>query len=156
MIGTSFPASMAEIQTSPALIRRFEWVFYKMLAMNLAKVGVRVPTFGDYAISHSDVLLLDMRIVKPSATIRYTTDDAWLIVKGPNVRDYGFGQYRGHCRTVIASPHYRGPNFSEGDKYISDCANGTETTGNLPVWRRVGTNHHFEKVAKDIASFFAS
>jgi hypothetical protein len=146
---------MAEIQSSPTLIRRSEWIFYKMLVTNLEKAGTRLPTFGDYAINHPGVLSLDMRIVKPSATIRYTTDDAWLIVKGPNVRDYGFGQYRGHCETVLASQHYRGPDFSEGDLYISNCASGTATTGNLPVWRRVGTNHHLEKVVRDIASLFA-
>ncbi|MEI7881504.1 MAG: hypothetical protein WCI95_11585 [bacterium] len=35
-----------------------------------------------------------------------------------------------------------GPKFSQGDKYIYDCATGTAGTGNLTTWRKVGTNHH--------------
>lgn len=155
VIGTSFPPSMAEIRNSPAQIERREWLLYKRLVANLSKANIRIPTFGDYAVSHPDVSKMDMRIMKPSATIRYTSDDAWLIVKGPNVREYGFGQYRNHCQTVINSPHYSGPEFSAGDAYISNCANGSELTGNLTTWRRVGTNHHIEKVKHDIANLFS-
>jgi hypothetical protein len=147
---------MAEIRQSPATIPRFEWLLYKKVVRSLAKGGVRLPTFGDYVINHPGVLSLDMRKVKPAATIRYTTDDAWLIVKGPNVRDHKFGQYQEHCKTVMESRHYSGSEFSEGDKYIANCAVGTARTGNLSTWRMVGTNHHLEKVVRDISSFFDS
>jgi hypothetical protein len=156
IIGTSFPPSMAEVKSSLAIITRFEWLLYKNLINRLLKEKVRLPTFGDYGINHPDILLLDMRRVKPSATIRYTINDAWLIIKGPNVRDSGFGQYRDHCKTVITSRHYLGSKFSEGDKYIDSCAAGTIKTGNLSTWRRVGTNHHLEKIVRDISSFYDS
>ena len=156
LMGTSFPSTMAEIKRSPAIIPRCEWVLYKRLVGSLLKAKVRLPTFGDYSISHPDLLSLDMRLVKPSATIRYTTDDGWLIVKGPNVRDNGYEQYRDHCRTVTASAGYMGPRFSEGDRYISQCAAGSTGTGNLTTWRKVGTNHHLEKVVRDISSLFGS
>lgn len=97
-----------------------------------------------------------MRLVKPSGTVRYAIDDAWLILKGPNVRDYGFAQYVGHCKNVCGSSFFSGPTFSAGDKYIFDCAAGNASTGNLSTWRRVGTNRHLEKVARDVASFFAA
>ena len=96
-----------------------------------------------------------MRLLKPSGTIRYAIDDAWLIMKGPNVRDYGYGQFLGHCQKVRLSPHYQGADFSVGDKYISDCADGNASTGNLSTWRWVGSNHHLEKVVRDVANFFA-
>jgi hypothetical protein len=146
---------MAEIKTNYELIQRSEWLLYKRLVEGLSSKKIRVPTFGDYGINHPDVLSLDMRFVKPSATIRYTIDDKWLIVKGLNVRDHEYGQYRGHCRSVMASSHFSGKNFSQGDKYISDCADGLASTGNLSTWREVGTNHHLEKVVSDIASLFA-
>ncbi len=155
LLGTSFPVSMAEIKGGAENIPRYEWQLYKKLTANLKKADYRLPTFGDYAIAHPNVLNLDMRIVKPSASIRYTTNDEWYIIKGPNVRDNGFEQYRGHCLRLKASPYYSGSDFSEGDLYISDCANGNGSTGNLPAWRRVGTNHHLEKVTLDISSFSA-
>ena len=33
---------------------------------------------------------------------------------------------------------------------------GSVGTGNLTTWRRVGTNHHIEKVVQDVSSLFAS
>ena len=154
IMGTSFPETMAEVRSSPTLLKRWEWLLYKRLAAKLAKQGTRIPTFGDYGINHKDVPQVDMRLVKPSATIRYTIDDGWFIVKGPNVRDHGFEQYRDHCRTVTKSPYFRGSDFSIGDKYIQNCSLGKEKTGNLSTWRKIGTNQHLEKVVQDIANLF--
>ena len=154
IIGTSFPETMAEVKRSPALLPRSEWLLYKTLAEKLVKQGARIPTFGDYGINHKDVPQVDMRLVKPSATIRYTIDDAWFIVKGPNVRDHGFEQYRDHCQTVTKSPYFRNSDFSMGDAYIQKCSQGKEKTGSLSTWRKVGTNQHLEKVIQDIANLF--
>lgn len=154
VIGTSFPSTMAEIKQSLEKVPRWEWILYKRLVGNLSRGSIRVPAFGDYAINHPNSLSLDMRLVKPSASIRYTTDDAWLIVKGTNVRDNGFAQFRRHCQTVLGSGIFMGPGFSQGDKYIKECAAGTGKTGNLTVWRNVGTNHHIEKVVRDVSSLF--
>ncbi len=154
LIGTSFPPSMAGIERGSTIIPRSEWVLYKRVVELFGTSGDRLPTFGDYAINHPDVLLMDMRLVKPSATIRYAIDDGWLIVKGKNVRDYKYAQYRDHCQTVMRSPHFSGAQFSAGDQYIANCAAGEGKTGNLPTWRQVGTSHHLEKVVRDISSYF--
>jgi Beta protein len=156
LIGTSFPSTIAELPSGQSIIPRNEWLLYKLLAPRLHKAGIRIPTFGDYVINHPEVSQMDMRLVKPSATIRYSIDDAWFIVKGPNVRDHRFGQYVDHCKTVISSSHYMGAAFSKADAYISGCAAGNASTGNLSTWRWIGTNHHLEKVARDVASFFDS
>ena len=147
---------MAEIKIGSATIPRWEWILYKRLVRSLRKAKVRLPTFGDYGINHPNLVALDMRLLKPSGTIRYTTDAGWFIVKGPNVRDTGFQQYRKHCRTVMAFEDYEGAEFSKGDRYISECAAGSVSTGNLTTWRKVGTNHHLEKVVRDISSLFGS
>lgn len=153
VIGTSFPPHMGEIQSNLEIIPRNEWALYKLVTVALAKTEVRLPAFGDYVINHPDLLQKDMRLLKPSATIRYAINDAWLIVKGRNVRDYKYGQYRGLAKSVLGHASFLGTTFSKGGKYISDCANGTESTGNLSTWRWVGTNHHLEKVVRDLSSF---
>lgn len=154
LLGTSFPKSMAEVRRGVEFLDRYEWILYQRLVRGLSTAGVRLPTFGDYAISHPDVPNLDWRLVTPAASIRYTADNAWYIVKGQSVRgEKKFAQYREHCNKVIASPYYCGPTFSAGDKYIADCAAGTESTGNLTTWRKVGTNHHLAKLVHDISSF---
>ncbi len=156
ILGTSFPETMATIKEGGEIIPRHEWRLYKMLVAGFREAGLRLPSFGDYAISHPKVFELDMRIVKPYATIRYTIDDRWYIVKGDNVRDYGYEQYHELSQKILASRYYCGPTLSWGDGYIQTCADKNAKTGNLSTWRQVGTNHHIEKVTQDIASFYDS
>ena len=157
LIGTSFPSSMAEVRQGLSIIPRNEWLLYTFLVKRLKDSGTRIPTFGDYGINHPDIMAVDMRVAKPSASVRYTIDNGWLIAKGPNVRDHGFSQYRGLCQAVVDSKHYSGQTtFSSGDKYINDCALGRVSTGTLTTWRWVGTNRHLEKVARDVANLSVS
>ncbi|HUW19598.1 MAG TPA: beta family protein [Sedimentisphaerales bacterium] len=169
ILGTSFPETMAVVKKGGEILPRYEWKLYKRLVVDLKKAELRLPTFGDYAISHPKVLELDMRKANPSATIRYTIDDGWYIVKGEKVKKdkkyegekvedkkYGFEQYRDLSKSVINSKYYFGPTFSWGDDYIQKCANKESSTGKLMTWRQVGTNHHIVKVTQDIASSYAS
>jgi len=156
VLGTSFPETVAGIRKGGERIQRYEWQLYKLLATCFNDAGIRLPTFGDHVIAHPKVLDLDMRLVKPSATIRYAIEDGWYVVKGENVRDYKFEQYRELSKNVVNSPYYYGSTFSWGDEYIMNCATGVGKTGNLSMWRQVGTNHHVTVVTQDIASFYAS
>ena len=156
VLSTSFPATMAGIKRGGEVVTRHEWQLYKMLVADLRKTKLRLPTFGDHTISHPQVLDKDMRLLKPNATIKFTIDDGWYIVKGNNVKDYGYEQFHGLSQQVLASRHYRDSAFSWGKEYIRKCANRSATRGNLTKWVQVGTNHHIAKVTQDIASFYAS
>jgi len=155
LCGTSFPKSMAGIKQRQTLLKRYEWLLYKRIVKILSSESVRLPTFGDYGISHPEVLLLDMRFVKPSAKIRYTAQDSWLIVKGTNVRDNKY-QFRELCQSVKSSAHFAGKNFSFGDAYIAECAESECKKESLTTWVKVDTNHHIHKVVYDISRFFDS
>jgi hypothetical protein len=108
--------------------------------------------FGDYAIAHPVPTELDPRTMRMSASIRFTTDEDWLIVKGKNVRQYGFDQYFELCRTLVGLPEYLGENFSWGDRFIARCARGSAGPGNATTCRKVGTNHHLTLVARQLAT----
>ena len=156
ILGTSFPETMAGIKKEGELIARDEWQLYQLLIDSLGKAKLRLPTFGDYAIAHPKVICLDMRKVKPSATIRYTTSDYWYIVKGESVRDHDSQQYCRLSKLITDSVHFCRAEISWGDEYIQRCAGGSVSTKSLSMWRQVGTNHHIEKAAQDIANFFGS
>lgn len=153
LAGTSFPASMAEVTGPIQFWPRREWQFFQALLATLGET-VRRPTFADYAIAANGYSQMDMRKVKPSATIRYTCDDGWIIVKGTNVRDNGFGQYRSCSGTVTGAANFLGSGFSPGSDYIEGCRDGTVGTGNLSTWRWVGSNHHITKVVADLATLY--
>ncbi len=155
IVATAFPLSMAEVSGPIQFFSRREWLLYKML-IGMMAAGTRRPSFGDYAIASPELPQGDMRLLKPSATVRYTIDDGWTIAKGANVRDNGFEQYRGCCGLVTKSASYLGAGFSPGSDYIERCRSGTAKTGNLSTWRWVGTNHHMTKVVYDLASFYGS
>lgn len=156
VLGTSFPDTMGRMKLGVNTIPRCEWQLYKRMVVNFKEANLRLPTFGDYAISHPNVLKLDMRVVKPSATIRYTIDDHWYIVKGKNIRDYGREQYRQLSKQVMDSRYFCGSAFSWGDSYIHKWGTGKRNKTSLTMWRQVGTNHHIETVTQDIANFYAS
>jgi hypothetical protein len=153
VIGGSFPPSTAEIKGAKSVIDRYEWIIYKELSNYLKQENIRIPTFGDYTISHPRVVSLDMRFVKPSAKLIYAIDDAFYVRKGPNVRDNGFAQYHDYCSELLKNSIFQGEAFSAGDKLIFDCAHKTVKPGNLTTWKWVGTNHHMERLVEDISSF---
>lgn len=153
ILGTSFPETMGAMKLGINILPRYEWQLYKRMVANFKKANLRLPTFSDYAISHPNALELDMRVVKPSATIRYTVEDHWCIVKGKNIRDYGSAQYFQLSKNVMDSRYFCGPAFSWGDRYIQEWATRKRNKTSLTIWRQVGTNHHIEAVTQHIANF---
>jgi hypothetical protein len=154
--GTGFPSNLSDIAASSiGSIFRSEWSVWETLAKHRAKLP-RLPTFGDYAINHTDpfeILELDPRLIRMSASLRYTTDKEWLIVKGRNTKDHGREQYHSLCQLMIKRPEYKGTGFSWGDDYINGCAGRSTNPGNPTIWRKVGTNHHLTFVTEQIASY---
>lgn len=149
---TSFPKSMGELKKGSQIIERSEWLLYREFSAAASNLQIR-PQFGDYAIAHPSLPKLDMRLLKPAASLRYTIDGGWYIEKGSNVRDNGFEQYVDICKSLIGSGYFSESSFSRGDRHILECSEREVSTGNLSVWRWVGTNHHITKVVHDLASF---
>lgn len=154
---TAFPSALPAAQFRPhGLTPRTEWNAYNALLTNLG--GLRIPTFGDYSVSHPQTELLDPRVLDPNAKIKYTVDGEWLVHTGAQVKKHGRGQFQGLCQQLIANPSaaFPGPTYSWGDAYIHGCANGTETTGGTSTWPSVGNNRHITKVIRDVATLFGS
>ena len=148
--GTSYPQSVAALAPPYQIIPRYEWQAYRTFVGLLGREA-RIPTFGDYAVAHPDLVEMDMRMIKPFAKLRYTITDNWHIGRGTPVRTHGFAQYQDMCATLVGRPYFSGAAYSAGDAYIADCAAGRVTTGNLSTWVWVSTNRHLTKVVDDLA-----
>jgi T4 beta protein len=153
LVGASFPEDLSDVDAANITkLPRREWALWRSLQKRPSALPRQDMIFGDYAIAHPVPKELDPRVMLMSANIRYTTPENWLILKGRNVRQYGFEQYFDLCKQLVDRPEYSGRDFSWGDKYISDCADGTQGPGNATTWRKVGTNHHLTLVAKQLAN----
>jgi Beta protein len=148
----SFPEDLSDVDASTiSLLPRREWQLWKTLQKRPAILPRREIIYSDYGIAHPIPRELDPRTMRMSANIRYTAQEDWLIVKGRNVRQYGFEQYFELCRTLVRRQEYSGRDFSWGDNYIAECAAGNLGPGNATTWRKVGTNHHITIAVRSLA-----
>lgn len=155
LLGTAIPDSFVAIARGSDEIPRHEWLFFKALRAAMPS-GMRKPLFGDHTIVHPEFVARDMRLVKPAGKITYTGPTAYGTRKGGAFRG-NEGQMHDHCAAILneTSFAFRGPTFSQGDKYISDCAIGSAGHGNLTTWKWVAINHHITTVVDDLATLFA-
>lgn len=153
LAAASFPENLSELDAATTvLLPRREWNLWKTLQRKPNSLPRKDLIYSDYAIANPVSKELDPRTMRMSANIRYATEDHWLIVKGRNVRQYGFSQYFELSEALVKRPEYYGRNFSWGDTYIDDCALAMKGPGNATTWRKVGVNHHLTLVAKQLAN----
>ena len=149
---SSFPKDLSSVgPNSITLLPRREWKLWKEIHGKRSAIP-RNLVFGDYAISHPTQRELDPRTMRMSASIRYTAPNDWLIVKGRNVNQYGFEQFFELSKSLTQKPEYCGSNYSWGDRFIFDCAEGISGPGNATTWRKVGVNHHIAFMARQLAN----
>jgi len=156
LAATSFPTNLVGLPASDcSRVQRLEWKLWKMVQRKLPS-SIRKPAFGDYAISHPEPSEVDPRIMKPSASVRYTYRTYWLVMKARNLRDHGYAQFHGLCSELMKRVEYSGTGFSWGDEYIGECGRQRRGPGNLTTWRKVGTSHHLAFVLDQLSSYVSS
>jgi hypothetical protein len=152
LAASSFPEDLSDVgAATTTTLPRLEWDLWRTLQRRPGLLPRQDLIFGDYAIAHPIPKELDPRTMRMSANIRYTTENEWLVIKGRNVRQYGFDQYFDLCQILVEHPDYSGRDFSWGDGYIEECAQGLSGPGNATTWRKVGVNHHLTLVARELA-----
>jgi hypothetical protein len=154
LAGSSFPAVVtAAAGTSIKRIRRAEWAVWRLVA---AEKLPRLPDYGDYGVENPGLIEFDPKFMTPSANLRYTTDDDWIVFKGRSTKKGGKVQFITFCKTLSTMPEYCGENFSWGDGQIMLRARGGGGPGNPKTWRQIGVSHHIAFVIDRLANFSAS
>ena len=151
----SFPPDLSHLQVGEHLVPRVEWQLWKRIAAS--RHTSRIPLFGDYAVLHPFVRpnFPGMNI---SASLRYTTDDYWVIMRGEGLRNEGgagFDQYPANAELLMQRQEYCGAEFSYGDRYIFERPSKKENPGNPTTWIAAGVNHHITFVARQMAMLYA-
>lgn len=114
----------------------------------VAKAASRTIVFGDYGTS----LEADYQppvSFPPAAKFSYTEPEAWLYVRGTSIARDGNEQMFDLARRVVDSPHWRGRDYSWGDEWIADRAEGHGSAGNAGMWIRAALSHHITHVVRE-------
>jgi hypothetical protein len=143
------PSAKVKADTIGTLPRR-EWSLWHAVRTTAPRLK-RSASFADYAIQHPDLVIVDPRVIKPSASIRYSDATDWIIFRGRQLKDNP-GQFPKLAKQLTRHASYAGPTFSAGDAFADVIARGGPGGGTLKVWRTAGTSHHLSLVARQIAS----
>lgn len=149
----SFPENLSGFAVGAHSVERHEWAVW---LSNRNATG-RAVTYGDYATIHPIPVEdgLDRRTMNPTASVRYTYEDNWILLRGQGTRTRGgrgFAQFLGHADTLVSMPQYRGEHFSFGDGRIMRIHRREDGQGNLETWVTIGVNHHVAEIVGQLAS----
>lgn len=149
----SFPKDLSGFRPGQHRLERIDWTWWKNQYLSAPKL-VRVPSFGDYTTQHGKFSDPPPR-ANFSASIRYTSENHWIIMRGEGVftdGGPGFAQWPANAQLLCEREEFCGENFSAGDKYIYDMAQQSAKTGNAETWLRASINHHIVFAARQVAN----
>lgn len=149
----SFPENLTQFAVGAHTVERVEWEVWQ----SLSNSGGRSISYGDYTTIHPNPVEegLDPRTMNPSASVRYTYEDTWLLLRGEGTRNpggRGFAQFQDHANNLVRRPEYRGEAFSFGDERIARIAREEDRPGNLETWITIGVNHHIAEIVGQLAT----
>lgn len=152
LVAGSFPENLSGFTVGVHVLDRHEWGVW----LANRTVAGRDVIYGDYATIHPIPVEdgLDPRTINPTASVRYTFQDTWILLRGQGTRtrgSNGFAQFLGHAGTLVGMPQYRGVPFSFGDGKIMRIHNRQDSHGNLETWITIGVNHHIAEIVGQLA-----
>jgi hypothetical protein len=153
----AFPRDLQQFTPGRHTITRDDWVSWRNQTARGRHVR-RKPSFADYTVQYGIYLEPPQRS-NPSASIRYTLSEQWLIMRGEGIFNEdgpGHAQYAANAMLICDSDDFYGQGFSYGDGYIFDVSQGVQNHGNPETWIRAGINHHLTVVARQLASLAES
>ena len=150
----AFPIDLSHLTVDLHFIPRSDWDNW-LSQLNSKKLP-RQPSFADYTSQHP-IYKEPVPGANPSASIRYTLKDQWMIMRGQGLRspkNAGHKQYPALAQLLSKRSEFFGAEFSYGDKYIEYTGRDVKTkeTGNPRTWLRAGINHHIACVVDQISS----
>jgi hypothetical protein len=152
----AFPPDLSNLEVGTHEVRRSDWLAWKreVVSSRLA----RAPTYGDYATRHP-VFMEPPPKARVSASIRYTADEHWVVMRGEWVNrpgGPGFKQYPANAMLLRERSEFCGDAFSAGDHYIAQMNLHSPHTGNATTWVEASVNHHLTFTVRQIAKLFSA
>jgi hypothetical protein len=157
-IAGSFPKDLQGLDLGSNLLPRTEWRNWQTWGIEAAQR--RLPRFGDFTIQWASYEE-PPEASNPSASIRYTTVEGSLVMRGEALRapdrTTRYEQYPANAELLCARPEFCDEGYSYGDQYIWAMATRRiRTTGSPMTWLLAGINHHMTLIVRQLQAQFAS
>lgn len=148
LLAGAFPKDLAEFTPGMHFHPRLEWTAW---TDRLALDTREKLRFGDYTIQHG-FYSEPPSFSNPSASIRYTTENNWLIMRGQGLRTgtNRSNQYPANTELLVDTEEFCGADFSYGDSYILTKVGDYDHPGNPGTWLQAGINHHITYVVRQL------
>ena len=153
MAASGMPQTLSE-KVKPGekgIIKRTEFEAFKTVLLNGNKLK-RTPNFGDYAIVHPTHRPYKQQAISIAPSIRYTTSEEWLILRGVSTKKHPkkMGQYHELSEELIKHPEFQGSNFCYGDREITKISNNIGSPRIPNIWVGIGCNHHMTYIVQQL------
>ena len=151
VVSGAFPPDLTNLPVGRHEIERSDWKNWDD-KKHFEKL-TRKPSYGDYTIQHPKYKE-PPRVSYPSASIRYTADGYWVVMRGQGGPKRKSNQYLANAQLLKNQPEYSGEKFCFGDAYIAQMAVDLSSTktGSPTTWLTAGINHHLAKVADQLSN----
>ncbi len=149
----AFPLDLTCFTPGQHFHPRNEWLLWQRAVLRDGLFS-RKPTYSDYTIQYGSYREPPLRS-NPSASIRYTCGNDWLIMRGEGLYhdgSPGHDQWPASAQLLCQLQEFCGRGFSYGDDYIYQISLQTTTTGSSMSWLSAGVNHHITFVVQQLAS----
>ena len=150
MLAGSFPKDLTGLARNEThRLRRSEFRQWR----DLGSWPGRRPAFGDYTVQHV-YFKEPVSVPNFSASVRYTLEDEYLILRGEGVLNEGGpgrGQWSAWATLLTEMPEFFGASFSAGDRYVVERATDWRNPGTAQKWLEAAFSHHVTTTALQVA-----
>jgi len=156
VLGGSLPKNLSKLRKNEIhLLQRTEWLGWRRYAL-----AGGTAWFGDYTIQHPIFEDAEGKHFNFSASIRYTSEANTVIVRGEKVQGddgLGYEQWPANAQILCGlEEHFRGAEFSVGDRFIKEMGEQQAKTGGPKDWLFAGINHHLTLVVYQLTHIEAT
>jgi hypothetical protein len=154
----AFPKDLTSFSVGEHTLDRTDWLFWYNQMSSTTNLP-RFPSYGDYTIQHPTYEMIPTN-PNPSASIRYTSSEYWVIMRGAGVLQQGRKQWPANALSLMEREEFSGSDYSFGDKYIYEMGLQLKQTGNIErvgsptTWLQAGINHHITFVLDQLNKTF--
>jgi hypothetical protein len=136
---------------------REEWHYFVEHILQDSAFSERA-LYGDYTVQHPEYREPPSNC-NPSASIRYSTSDSVIVMKGESLKKKdgpGSRQWPAQARVLSSfTNEFFGPKHCSGCDYIASMASGGGGTGDCTTWLTAAINHSMSLAVQQVTERFA-